>query len=247
MFENIIIDEIKWKTPPQIAYVIYHNPLNNLLNRIINDDINGDKFIKLYRQKSKIIKDKMDGIISDLHVDELNKVNLIQEETGWTDTEIYQIESILFRHLSMTEDQFITNMNDIMEKNLVISKDMKQTIRDNILKFRVEKIYFCMKNGQEIEEFSNSNFTQIHNGIMGGGNSIGIPEVIYIKKTTGQISDTEQLGFDKVLIQKQYDFQAGATTLDDKIRFSVHVHWGLYVQKRFQVDVHCDFHGQNRF
>eukprot|EP01083_Nonionella_stella_P266177 900787_1 len=73
-----------------MAEILFHYPLHRLLNRIVSQNIDGDWFIE--------------SVISAYE-------DLIAEETGWNEDDVYQIQSVLFRHHSCTQSQFEENMS----------------------------------------------------------------------------------------------------------------------------------------
>ena len=87
-------NEAQSMTAPEIAYLIFNLPIHRVLERILNDDINGQSFIDKYQNNEKWIK----------------------RDTGWSNDDIVQIEAILFRHSSMTKDEIITILDNAMNK-----------------------------------------------------------------------------------------------------------------------------------
>eukprot|EP01084_Bolivina_argentea_P268157 455401_1 len=95
---------VKSKSAEQIADILFHFPINNLIKRILDENINGVKFIDSLRDR---------------------RVDMIQQETGYPEDEIYQIEAILLRHHTFTETEFKQNMDYVFTQNYadLLSKD----------------------------------------------------------------------------------------------------------------------------
>ena len=141
------------KTAPQIARIIYHKPLQNLLNKIHNDGIDGQTFMTIYGEKERLINERLDGHIEDYHA-RLSKFNFIHDETGWLEQDVYQIEAILFRNLSMTKQDLIANMDRVMNKIETIPTEIMQQIKDRIMEFDdIESIAHKIKTGHSVNEF----------------------------------------------------------------------------------------------
>eukprot|EP01084_Bolivina_argentea_P030349 56259_1 len=129
--ERDIVDE---KSASEIGNILFHYPINKLLARIKNENIDGKAFIE-----------------------SLKEGHIIQDETGWALDEVYQIESILLKHYTFTETQFKKNMNTILKTNCqLLSKDIIDTIQQAITMFDVEIIQLSIKTGNIIEEFSDT-------------------------------------------------------------------------------------------
>ena len=127
-------NKVQSMAAPQIAYLIFNYPIQRLLQKILNDKIDGQVFINRFQDRDKWIKN----------------------ETGWSNDNVYQIEAILFRNLSMTKHEFITNMNRIMNLKKSISNPMKLQIRNKIMEFDAEKISYRIKNNLPIPSFSDA-------------------------------------------------------------------------------------------
>eukprot|EP01084_Bolivina_argentea_P054990 100835_1 len=116
---------IKTKLAQEIGYLLYHHPADMLFKRIFNefDIVSGDKFIEYYRQKK----------------------HWIQYVTGWKQTEIYQLQSLLFRHKSLTLSEITEIMDNVLPQHL--GQECALIIKTSICKrFDVEEIFYKIKN-----------------------------------------------------------------------------------------------------
>ena len=86
-------DELRTKSAPEIACIIYHFSIKESLEQIQNDKINGSQFIKMYQNKDKFIEISLDGTRG-----KYIKLKLFYSETQYDTKEITQ------------------NMNEIMNK-----------------------------------------------------------------------------------------------------------------------------------
>eukprot|EP01084_Bolivina_argentea_P003988 7560_1 len=139
------INECKYdeNSAAQVGYDLYNYPLNELLNAIIDGDTDGKIFIAKYKNEEQFIK------------------NI----TAWHHEEIYQIEATLFRHKSMTYDEFIENMNNVMTFMTKLPKTVKETMQDTISRFdekKLDMLCFKIKRGEDIKEFSNEIINMIN-------------------------------------------------------------------------------------
>eukprot|EP01084_Bolivina_argentea_P051345 94452_1 len=125
--------EVESKSTEEIAHILFHHPLNNLLTDIMKKNIDGKHFINNIKQSS-----------------------IIEAATGWDKDDIYQIQSVLLKHHTLSRSQFIQNMNNILTQkyNKSLTSDVINRITDFILQFDVETIHFKIKNGKNIDEFS---------------------------------------------------------------------------------------------
>eukprot|EP01084_Bolivina_argentea_P177483 306906_1 len=135
--QKILIDKnyIKTKSFAEVGWILFNYPLENLLDRIIdpNDPIDGQVFIQLYQSKN----DKW-----------------IKGKTGYSMDEIYQIQSVLFRHKTLQraqiEDNLLTSLSSKFSTSSV--KRMQKCIHG----FDLEQLHFKIKNGQNISDFSDT-------------------------------------------------------------------------------------------
>eukprot|EP01084_Bolivina_argentea_P071286 129629_1 len=149
------MDDIKDKSAAEVAYQIYNFPLNNLINRINTDNIDGYQFIQYYTQDNRFIK----------------------EETGWNETEIYQIESILFDHYTYTEQHFKQNMSNVLSNNYsnILSKTVINAIQNLFLQTNVEQLHFQIKHGRNIEGFSEKVTNMIYDLVQNNDENANVP------------------------------------------------------------------------
>ena len=134
-------EEIRTKSAPEIAYIVYHFPFSNLLEKIKVDKINGNDLIARYK----------------------NADNFIKMATGWKKEEIYQIEAILFRNSSMTKQEIIRNLQETLNNRKTISDNAKEQILHNIQSSDVESIAMKIKTGRDITEFSDNMMELVNN------------------------------------------------------------------------------------
>eukprot|EP01084_Bolivina_argentea_P169602 293997_1 len=121
------------KSPEEIGHIIFNFPLNKLLKRILDDKIDGKKFIDYYLTNQQFIK----------------------HETGWEDSEIEQVEAMLFKCQSVTQKIFENHMNVILStkyNNIPVS--VRTKITEVLLNCNVDEIYFNIKNGKNIQSFA---------------------------------------------------------------------------------------------
>eukprot|EP01083_Nonionella_stella_P307431 1080426_1 len=120
------------KTAEDVGAILFAHPLNKLLSRIQNEPINGQQFTE------------------SLHHE------IIKKETGWSEDEVYQIHSILFRHHTFTQSEFELNMNHVLDTKYgaKLSEEIVCTLKEVISQHDVSMIQYKMKNGQKIEAFS---------------------------------------------------------------------------------------------
>eukprot|EP01084_Bolivina_argentea_P296715 511058_1 len=122
------VDSVSAKTAEQIASILFHYPLNQLLKRIKKE---GHKFLK-----------------------RKNASNVIQNKTGWNDDEIRQIKLLLFKHIALTKNEFIDNMNKILSENEnEYKQQMTDVVIDKIKKIildcDVEQLHYDIKNNRD--------------------------------------------------------------------------------------------------
>eukprot|EP01084_Bolivina_argentea_P120796 214151_1 len=124
---------IRRKSSQEIAELIYTYPINELLNWIQTNNINGTKFIR-----------------------DPNSERMIKKITGWKEEEIYQIQAALFEHKSIDKREFVRNMHSIFKKNYgnKFSNEIVNKIQDAILEFDPTDIHYKINNSKNIDEFS---------------------------------------------------------------------------------------------
>eukprot|EP01083_Nonionella_stella_P093357 261610_1 len=123
-----------------MAHILFHYPFQNLLKRIINENIDGSQLIA-----SLIITQHNTNAF---HI-------VIADETGWNKDEARQILSILFRHHTCTRSEFARNFDRVWAKKeySVLSPHIYK-IKDTLLGHKVEEIHYKIKHAQPIDEFS---------------------------------------------------------------------------------------------
>eukprot|EP01083_Nonionella_stella_P159398 519923_1 len=136
-------DAITSKNAQEMADILFHFPLNNLLHRIKNKNeaIDGGQLIEWLMRNS-------DSTLED---------HIIATETGWKADEVRQILSVLFRHHTCTTFEFTDNMDRVFaghDYNRSLSPQIINKIKDTILEHDVEEIHYKIKNAQPIDEFS---------------------------------------------------------------------------------------------
>eukprot|EP01084_Bolivina_argentea_P310774 537813_1 len=117
----------------EIGYEIYHLPLNKLVKKIIDEEINGERF-ENYCQTD---------------------ANFIETHTGWDKDEIYQIEAQLWANKTYKKHEFIDNMQ-LCVKETCLSMTTVKCIENTILKFEndLESIHLNIKHGKRNQEFN---------------------------------------------------------------------------------------------
>eukprot|EP01083_Nonionella_stella_P159397 519922_1 len=134
-------EEISSKTAQEIADILFHYPLNSLLLRIKNENIDGSQLI--------------DSLATEQH-NRHNINHIIFAETGWHDDEVRQLLSILFRHHTWTQSEFEQNWDRVWAKQEynALSPRIISTIKAVILDHDVEEIHYKIKNAHPIDAFS---------------------------------------------------------------------------------------------
>eukprot|EP01083_Nonionella_stella_P084969 235298_1 len=130
-------DYLESRSTKQIAHILLRHPLDRLLQRIVNEDIDGKRFIE-----------------SVIAFDE----DIISEETGWDEQEVYQIQSMLFRHHTFTKSQFEQNMNHVLDKQYAttLSEDIRDMIKQVMSQHNIEDIHYNIKHALSIDVFADS-------------------------------------------------------------------------------------------
>eukprot|EP01083_Nonionella_stella_P291146 990702_1 len=123
-----------------MAQILFHYPLNRLLNRIMYKNIDGSQLIKslTMEQRDKNIR------------------HIIAKETGWDSDEVIQILSVLFKHHTWTQSEFSRNFDRVWGKHEynALSKHISE-IKDIVLHHHnVEVIHYKIKHAQRIDEFN---------------------------------------------------------------------------------------------
>ena len=125
------------KSPDYISDVLYYLPLNNLINKINSERIDGTKISQILQE---------------------SKENIIIKLTGWSEQEFEQIKLLYYKYASSTKEQFISNMNESLnhEHTDSLTQDIKEKITNFLIndKIDIEQICFDIKNGYDITAFS---------------------------------------------------------------------------------------------
>eukprot|EP01084_Bolivina_argentea_P112047 199855_1 len=127
-------EAVRMATSEEIALKLFHYPIKKLLKHILDEKIDGKKFIECVTGK-----------------------NVIQIHTGWKPQECYQIEAMLFKKYTPTEEEIKKNIQKMLmhkDNNKVLSIHALDRISDVILKFDVKELYYKIKNDKNIDEFS---------------------------------------------------------------------------------------------
>ena len=128
--------DLKYKTAKYIAYILYYHPMIRLLSYIRENAISGQKLLDILQESN---------------------ANVFRSITGWNEHELQQIQLLFYQYVSLTKKQFIKNMNTVFNDNVEsIQQQTKDKIRDLLVveETDVERIYFCIKNAYDIEDFS---------------------------------------------------------------------------------------------
>eukprot|EP01084_Bolivina_argentea_P277691 474192_1 len=86
------INDVKNKSAADIGYILYEYPLQLLLSKILEENIDGETFIDYFSKKKEFIK----------------------RHTGWTTEDVYQIESVIFKQNTFKKQPFENNMINIL-------------------------------------------------------------------------------------------------------------------------------------
>eukprot|EP01084_Bolivina_argentea_P100563 180524_1 len=124
-------DYIKTKTAWEIGSIVYNYPLEKLCS-VINDKnalINGLEYIKLYEE---------------------NK-NWMQNITGWHQSEVYQINWVLFKHYTWTKMEIEQRMDEVFPK--FVGKQIAVCLKDYLMSMGdVEVLHYKLKNGVDLTD-----------------------------------------------------------------------------------------------
>eukprot|EP01084_Bolivina_argentea_P218985 371501_1 len=117
----------------QLAYILYGYNLNCLLNKIIRENIDGEKFVSYIQTEN----------------------DFIGKTTGWEETDVQQLYAMLFRYDVLSSSEFKDNMDQILT-NASFEFPIINHIKNTILQFNVEKLQIQIRKGQHIEKFSDA-------------------------------------------------------------------------------------------
>eukprot|EP01084_Bolivina_argentea_P088529 159842_1 len=122
------------KTAEEIAYFVFHHPLNQLIKWLRKEEVDGNKFIN--------------------HIDK--DVTDIQRITGWTLEFVEQIQLLLLNHIALTNEEFQENISYIFsdkkndEQSLPneIVQQINRIILENFDDETGEKLQYSIKNNR---------------------------------------------------------------------------------------------------
>ena len=123
-------DYLKSKSAAEIGYILYNAPINNLLTRILRDDINGAKFIE-------------------------GKGQFIITETGWDYNEMIQLRAVLLRHETFTKSETNEKIAQIMDK-CSLPNTVKTKIKELLLTYNLQKLNHKLRHNGDIEQFGDA-------------------------------------------------------------------------------------------
>eukprot|EP01083_Nonionella_stella_P149649 475630_1 len=120
------------RTFAEIGWLLHSAPLDQLLGYIESEGISGKQVISRYETGDEWIK----------------------QNTGWNANDIYHINSILFRHHTLSKDEIETRLSGLKEK--IKYHTTFQSIQSQLLRFDLEEIDLRIRHGLNINEFSDS-------------------------------------------------------------------------------------------
>eukprot|EP01084_Bolivina_argentea_P192902 331050_1 len=122
---NVLTSKNAW----EVGSIVYNYPLVRL-GLIINDEnglIHGKKYIQLYNENKK----------------------WIQSVTGWTESNIYQINWMLFKHHTLTREEIEQRMKNIFPT--FVGKPLALHLKNYLLSnYDVEVLHYELKNGVDL-------------------------------------------------------------------------------------------------
>eukprot|EP01084_Bolivina_argentea_P319410 554020_1 len=131
----------------EIGYAVYNLSLNRLLAAINEANVNGQEFIKDYREK----------------LNKKSSCDWIKFATGWTDIDVYQLSAILFRHHIPREEDLQKQMYDVLTKSVgdETAKLIQKQMNENF-KIKLEDLYYKIKNGHCVKTYSDRLISMIY-------------------------------------------------------------------------------------
>eukprot|EP01084_Bolivina_argentea_P006774 12816_1 len=135
--KNKDIENIQSRSAHQMAEIFFNIPLNNLLKRFTDEheNIDGETFIQM-----------------------LNKNDIIATETGWSFDEVYQVQSIILKHITFKSTKFKNHVENVLLKKCyqILTETIRQKIEALLLtaNFDIENLHFKIKNARNIDDFS---------------------------------------------------------------------------------------------
>eukprot|EP01084_Bolivina_argentea_P137016 241312_1 len=110
---------------PKMGFLVYKHPLNQLLDKITDDKINGKKLIHYYQEKH----------------------NWIKNVTGWEDNDIHQIHVLLFQDYVLEKSEIEQNINMTLSEPL--QRKLSLLIQQN--QIDLELLCYQINKGYSIE------------------------------------------------------------------------------------------------
>eukprot|EP01083_Nonionella_stella_P069112 184071_1 len=137
-------ENLQSKSSDQIAQILFEYPLRQLITRIKTEGVDGQAFIK-----------------------SVNKINIIQQETGWKEDEIEQIHSVLFKAMVLSEDRFKRKLgndphssaDDDDDKSIEIAMAQIKQIMNT---YGVEQLQYDIKHNKNTDTFNAQVINIIH-------------------------------------------------------------------------------------
>eukprot|EP01083_Nonionella_stella_P318892 1167861_1 len=127
-------DRLGRHSAPQMALMISRIPLDNIMQRIDAQEINGSKFIKFYK----------------------TDVEWISEATGWAQTEILQIETVLLKHHTYQRYKINEKLTKNLERNMGsrVREEFEKRIENESSEdyIDLEVLHLKLINGYPIDE-----------------------------------------------------------------------------------------------
>eukprot|EP01084_Bolivina_argentea_P034118 63138_1 len=116
----------------KLCRTLYQFPARQLIGKIQNDKIDGEKIIDILQP---------------------NHDNIIYVTTGWSKQEIAQFKLVLFKDRTFTEMQLREWINHVSNISPTIQKQIEQIM---IGKFDIEMLHYNIKNNKNIESFTDT-------------------------------------------------------------------------------------------
>eukprot|EP01084_Bolivina_argentea_P201696 344729_1 len=89
--------------------------------------------------------------------DYVKDTQFIQKTTGWHSDEIHQLQAVLFKQFTYTQQQFITHIDHIFDEKYVkyLPNTVLAAIKNTILsdEFDIEELHYNIKNGKNVSDF----------------------------------------------------------------------------------------------
>eukprot|EP01083_Nonionella_stella_P241273 842644_1 len=143
--------KLKQQTTDEIGELLFHFPINKLLNTMRQEGMDGKCFIQNLEENS------------------------IEDATGWPLDEVSQIESVLLHHYTLSKSEFVEYVRHVLtnEQDAYYRTQPKQTlpndvirkIEDIVLSFDVEELQFKIQSGLGIDAFSDAIINMVHDTV----------------------------------------------------------------------------------